>query len=36
MRTVLVKYRGVVVGEVDLTTEEIKKVELSGFTVIEE
>lgn len=35
MRTVVVKYHGVVIGEVSLTTEEVKKVELSGFTVIE-
>ena len=35
MRTVVVKYHGVVIGEVDLTTEEVKRVELSGFTVIE-
>ena len=35
MRTVVVKYRGIVIGEIKLTTEEVKKVELSGFTVIE-
>ena len=35
MRTVVVKYHGIVIGEVDLTIEEVKKVELSGFTVIE-
>lgn len=35
MRTVLVKYHGIIIGEVDLTTEEVKKIELSGFTVIE-
>lgn len=35
MRTVLVKYRGVIIGKINLTSEEIKKVELSGFTVIE-
>ena len=35
MRTILVKYHGIVIGEVDLTTEEVKRVELSGFTVIE-
>ena len=35
MRTVVVKYHGIIIGEVDLTTEEVKKVELSGFTVIE-
>ena len=35
MRTVVVKYHGIVIGEVDLTAEEVKKIELSGFTVIE-
>jgi hypothetical protein len=35
MRKVLVKLNNEIIGTVDMTTEEIKRAEYNGFTIIE-